>query len=127
MHRNRAFTLLETLVALAILGIALASSIALMAQYQVLDRRVSGHLEAQRCFEAQVEALRGGLLLPLDEGEHLLPAQRPAQWPVESMRYRATVEHDDTPGLFFVELVGSYEILGRAFERRVELYLWRPI
>ena len=126
MKEKRAFTLIETLMALAILGIALASSIALMAQYQVLDRRASGQLEAQRCLEAQVEALRGGLHVPLAEGDYALPVQREAQEPVTRQRYRALVELDETPGLYFVELVASYEILGRAYERRVELYLWRP-
>ena len=126
MTRIRAFTLLEALVALAILGVALTSSIALMAQYQVLDRRVAGQLEAQRSIEAQLEALRGGLDFPRADGVHDLAAVREAQAPVEDLGFELDVAVGTVDGLYDLVLVASYTIAGRPYQRRLELLLWRP-
>ncbi|MEM6796677.1 MAG: type II secretion system protein [Acidobacteriota bacterium] len=120
------FSLLETLIALAILGIALTSSVALLTQYRVWDTRVSAHQSAQHCLEGQYEGLRAGLSLPLTRGVHPLSPMCAPDLPLTNLTVEAEVEPLATAGLYAVTLRVNYRVGKKDFDRTAELRLWRP-
>lgn len=124
--RGRGFSLLETLVALAVLGLALVSTITLLTGHHAADRRIDGHLRALQVLEAEHEALRGGLPLPLEEGSHsLVPIVSPGE-PLRDVSLTAEVKPLEPSGLYSVKLICRYRVDRGGFSRTLEIRLWRP-
>lgn len=120
------FTLLEALVALAILGLALASTVTLLVGHHAADRRIDGHLRIAQMLEAEHEALRSGLSIPLEEGTHqLVPILLPGE-PLRDVTLHAEVKPLEPTGLYSVNLVCRYRVDRGGFSRTLELRLWRP-
>ena len=123
---GRAFTLLEVLVALAVLGLALVSTLTLVSGHAAMDRRLDGHLKVIAALEAEHELIRSGAELPLLEGEHpLTPLAAPGD-PVRDFRLWARVKPRNPTGLYEVTLLCRYSIDRGSYERELELRLWRP-
>jgi len=117
------FTLLETLVALALAGLALIVTLALLAQEPRAHRRLDAHRRALDALGAALEAVRAGRLTPA--GGPIDPAAAGLE-PMPFLDLRAEVHDLSPPGLARLVVVASYAVDGRRVERRVETLLWRP-
>jgi prepilin-type N-terminal cleavage/methylation domain-containing protein len=119
-HRApRGFTLVETLIALALLTLTLLLGLGLVLQHPRIVRRLDAQREALHAMEAALEALRAGAL-PLVSQD--LP-------PVGLHRTALTVRIEPAgspPGLYRVEVRARYQVEGQTRERKVESLVWRP-
>ncbi len=119
------FTLLEALVALAILGIALLLGMQLLIQVPRVIRRLDAERQAFRALEATLEGLRasGG---PPREGERLSGFRTAAGTPApDELTVVVEVESADKPGLYHVTLTTQYTVLNVTYEKRLETLFWR--
>lgn len=113
------FTLIEVLVALAIVTLLLLSSLALYALEANARRRLAAHAAAERALVAAYEELRAGLL-PLATGP------LPVAFDAEAGALALAVDPTDTGDLYRVRLVATYRATGRPFRRTLEALLWQP-
>ena len=118
------FSLAETAVALAILGIALLMGIALILQHPRVVRRVDAEREAYRALESTLESVRAGLipLQPLKLDGFVTAA---GGTPPKDLAISMDVHPQATPGLYQVTLVARYRIFGEKKEKTVETMVWR--
>lgn len=125
--RGVGFTLIETVVALAVLSTALLFTIALVGQESGATRRLMAHGEALRAIEATLEGVRAGLIVPVDgsvlEPEAWLLSEEPM---AESLRIHVQVVPLSPPRLVEVQLRARYAVRGRWFERTLETRSWSP-
>lgn len=122
---RRGFTLLETLVALTILGFALIAMVGVLAQSSTFENRLDLHRLAIRELEAQHEALRAGAPLPGLDGTY----QRGAITNLHGLEAPAvsmTVKPGTKYGLYAVTLKIRYRIANQTFARTLDLLTWRP-
>ncbi|MCB1007522.1 MAG: prepilin-type N-terminal cleavage/methylation domain-containing protein [Acidobacteria bacterium] len=112
------FTLIEVLVALAILSLLLLSALTLAAVEQRSQRRLAAHAEAERVLEVAYERLRAGAL-PLSPGPLDVPFAAPDGVVV------LDVEATPTLSLYRIRLAARYRSGGER-ERSLEGLLWRP-
>jgi prepilin-type N-terminal cleavage/methylation domain-containing protein len=126
MDRNQSgFSLVETLVALAILTTALLLGMALVLQHPWVVRRVDAERQAYRAMESTLESVRAGVipLQSMELGGFITAAGRPAP---KDLKLSMTVrQRPDLPGLYNVTLVATYSIGRRKLEKRVETLVWR--
>ncbi|MCG8456970.1 MAG: hypothetical protein MI919_11875 [Holophagales bacterium] len=118
--------MLEVLVALAVLGLALVSTLTLLSGHAALDRRLDGHLKVIATLEAEHELIRSGAALPLIPGEHPISPVAPPGDPVRDFRLWVRVKQRNPTGLYEVTLFCRYSIDRGTYERELELRLWRP-
>lgn len=141
------FTLVEALIALAILGGALLLGMEILLQQTQIQRKLRAHQEAHAALGRALEAIRAGTVplvtgpvtgpstvltpaTPLRSGARapLTPATdaTPAVDATDGLDVRMTVDPDPSvPGLARVLLVAHYTVRGQLFERRVETMVWR--
>jgi prepilin-type N-terminal cleavage/methylation domain-containing protein len=117
---RRGFTLVESLAALAILGIALVLSFSLLGRGPRAGDRLAAHRAALRAAEAALEAVRARAL-PLEPGPVALPGAGPA-----GPRVRLDVKTAGRPGLFEVVATATAEAPGRPVRLSVTTLFWRP-
>lgn len=115
----RGFTLVETLVALALLTLALLLGLGLVLQQPRIVRRLDAQREAIHSLEATIEALRAGAL-PL--ASQNLPPVGPRRMTISIQ----VAPEGYPPGLNRVQVSARYLIQGQPRERAVETLLWRP-
>ena len=119
------FSLVETLVSLAILTTALLLGMALVLQHPWVVRRVDAERQAYRAMESTLESVRAGVI-PLESmelGGFITAAGRPAP---KDLKLSMTVrQRPDLPGLYNVTLVATYSIGRQKLEKRVETMVWR--
>jgi prepilin-type N-terminal cleavage/methylation domain-containing protein len=118
------FSLAETMVALAILGIALLMGLGLVLQHPRVVKRVDAEREAYRALESTLESVRAGLipLQPLTLDGFVTAA---GTAPPKGLAISMDVRPQSTPGLYEVTLVARYWIFGEEKEKKVETMVWR--
>lgn len=115
----RGFTLVETLVALALLTLALLLGLGLVLQHPRIVRRLDAQREAIHTLEATVEALRAGAI-PLSS--QTLPPVGPRK-----LALSIHVAPEGYPsGLYRVQVRAAWQVEGQPRERAVETLVWRP-
>jgi type II secretion system protein I len=123
---NGGFTLLETLVALAILGIALLLVLSLVLNQPRMLKRLDAQRQAYRAIEGTLEAVRAGAI-PL-ETTHFADFDFAAGTPAPP---DLTLQMDVTPlaappGLYKVSLSAHYTFAGQGFDKKVQTLVWQP-
>jgi prepilin-type N-terminal cleavage/methylation domain-containing protein len=120
------FTLLETVIALAILGIALLLVLALVLNEPRMLKRLDAQRQAFRAIEGTLEAVRAGAI-PLASASFKdfnfsagtpAPANLTLQMDVQPLAIPAN--------LYRVSLDAHYTVAGRAFDKRVQTLVWQP-
>lgn len=122
---RRGFTLLETLVALTILGFALIAMVLLVAQATTFERRLDLHRLAIRELEAHHESLRAGYPLPGYDGTYELKTITDLSG-LEATQLTLVVAGAGQPGLYRLDWKLRYRIGGETYERRLESLTWQP-
>jgi|SRR6185295_18255769 len=119
------FTVVETLIALVIIGVALLLGMALLLQQPRVLHRIDAQRQALRAIESTIEALRAGLL-PLEDAEYDGYNTAVGASPAKGMTVDVAIEPSpDTPNLYKVHVEAHYKVAGQAKTRAVDTYLWR--
>jgi len=120
------FSLIETLVALAVLAVVLLTGVGLLANHRRALERLAAGREATAAVGAVLEGVRAGAVaLDPDAGPAVLP---PPVAGVRAQGLRLSVETRETgaPGLWEVEVRAVYLAAGAPGRRSVETMVWRP-
>jgi type II secretory pathway pseudopilin PulG len=120
--RSDGYLLLETSIALAIVGLALFLTVSTVWRYRLATERVAAHREGLRALEQAHETLRAGAA-PLRAGRLDLE-------PRGSARFRPQVfveiQHLPQRGLERITLVCRYSLQGSMHQSSLETLFWRP-
>lgn len=122
---RRGFTLLEILIALAILGFALISMVGWLAQSSTFENRLDLHRIAIRELEAQHEILRAGAPLPGFDGSFKLTPITPLG-ELDAPALTIAIDPQTPAGLYRVTLEIRYRIGSEKYQRSLEALTWRP-
>jgi prepilin-type N-terminal cleavage/methylation domain-containing protein len=118
------FTLLEALLALALVGVALLLDLGLQAQSREIEARLAAEADLLRRAEATLESLRSGVH-PLRTG----PVDGALAWPMPgepALSMLLVVDPTDVPGLCRVKLHGQTRGLrGRPHDLELETLVWQ--
>lgn len=115
----RGFTLVETLVALALLTLALLLGLGLVLQHPRIVHRLDAQREAVHLLEATLEALRAG-------GIPLASQTLPPAGPRKVALSIEVTPASTPPGLYRVQVRAAWQVQGQPKERSVETLVWRP-
>jgi prepilin-type N-terminal cleavage/methylation domain-containing protein len=121
---QRGFSLLETLIALAILGGVLIVFLQWVWQGWAIEKRIAVHQLALRELEAQNEALRASGAVPTLEEVELTPLTDLDR--VEDPRVVVAWAAREPIGLHTVVFTVSYRIGGQPFSRSLTTLSWQP-
>lgn len=124
-RRRSAFTLLESLIALAILGVAILFFVMWIWQVWEAEKRLEAHRVALRELEAQNEALRSGGYPP-SPGEMAILTPLTDLSRLGSHQVEAEAVALETPGLYSVTLRVRYQLGTQAFDHSLEALTWQP-
>jgi prepilin-type N-terminal cleavage/methylation domain-containing protein len=120
------FTLVETLIALAVLGTALLLALPFLLQQPRILRRIEAQRQATRALEATLESLRAGEVpLRSDRIQGFALASGGGPVPADLTLWIDVVPAG-APDLYQVTLRTQVEVYGHPLERRLETLLWRP-
>jgi type II secretion system protein I len=122
VNRHRGFSLIEVLVALAIVGLTMTIGMSLLAQQSEVARRMRAHHEAMRIVESTLEAVRAGLI-PLTSGRLEAPADSTETDAL--VLWMEVSPRSETPGLSEVLVEARYVVGQRTLRRGVRTMVWR--
>jgi len=120
------FTLVETLIALVLLGVALLLGLALLLAQPRMLARLDAERQAFRAMEGTLEAIRAGAI-PLQPAHFEgfdLSAGRPA--PSDLALSLDVQPVGSPPDLYRVSLRAHYSVAGKGVDQRVETLVWQP-
>jgi prepilin-type N-terminal cleavage/methylation domain-containing protein len=122
--RPNGFTLLEALIALAILAIALLLGMQLLIQTPRVVRRLDAERQAFRALEATLDSLRasGGPAENEELSHFFTAAGTPAP---DDLTVSVVVEPASLPGLDHVTLTARYSVLNVAYTKKLETLFLR--
>lgn len=125
LRRDRAFSLVETLIALALVSMMLLTGLTLLTLQPRLQDRTRAGEEALRAIEAALETLRAAEL-PLESGRLLPGIAYPELDPNRNLSLTLEVSPAGTPGLYELRLDATYLTWGRPGNRSLTTLAWRP-
>jgi prepilin-type N-terminal cleavage/methylation domain-containing protein len=123
---HRGFTLVEAMVALAVVAVAVVMLAALVGNEPTALRRLEAHRQAWELMGTVIEGLRAGQI------DAASGAVDPAPWlsddPVADTLALELVSTGvaGLEGLSRVALTVRYHITGRGYEKTIETLLWQP-
>lgn len=123
--RASGFSLIEVLVALALLGVALLLGMELVLQHPRIVRRTDAERQAFRAMDSTLEAVRAGAI-PLetsDLGGFVTAVGSPAP---PDLAIRMEVDPQAVPGLYEVTLEATYTALGQKTGKTLRTLVWSP-
>jgi hypothetical protein len=121
--------LVETLVALMLIGLALFFAMSLLAQEPLVLRRLQAHHEVLEVLDTVHEAIRAGM--SLRRGSHRLDWQALYDPPrtlavATDLIVWSEVEAEGPPGLYRMTLRARYFVGNQSFDRVLASRIWRP-
>lgn len=123
---NGGFTLLETLIALVILGFALLFVLSLVLNQPRMLKRLDAQRQAYRAIEGTLEAVRAGVI-PLQTSHFAnfdfsagTPAPPDLSLQMDVLALPAPV------GLYRVSLSAHYTVAGQGMDQKVQTLVWQP-
>jgi prepilin-type N-terminal cleavage/methylation domain-containing protein len=126
------FSLLETLVAMALLGVVLLFTLSLLVQEPLVTRRLDAHREVLEVLDTVHEEIRSGMTLSLTperlDWQTLYEPPRELQV-ATNLTITSVVEPvspSALPGLFQVTLTARYLVGRRSFQHELQTRIWRP-
>jgi prepilin-type N-terminal cleavage/methylation domain-containing protein len=127
--RDAGFSLIETLVALTLIGMALFFTMSLLAQEPQVLRRLRAHAEALEVLDAVHESIRAGMSLALGnhrvDWEALYDPPRTFDAATDLVVF-SEVEARIPSGLYEVTLRARYFVGEQSFDRVLTTRIWRP-
>lgn len=125
---ERGVTLLEVLVAVAILGLCLLFMTQLLVQDFFVEQRTRSRVASLRLLEAHAEMFRAGLPMPGDPGRYTMEVlvEPPSSSGIEKPALAFELEELEPRGLWKLDLELTYRVAGRTLEDSMEMRLWRP-
>ncbi|MEM8962227.1 MAG: type II secretion system protein [Acidobacteriota bacterium] len=126
MSRERAFTLLEVLIALVLVFVGLLMTMTVTWQYRDVARRIDAHTEAMRALDVLHETARGAGLAVDSSGQVIGDLGLPEPITAENLYLWADLAPGHRQGLIEVRLRVTYTVDERRFERYLDTYLWIP-
>lgn len=121
----KGFTLVEALVALAVVGLILLLGLGLVWQQRQVIERLEAREAADRALTEALETLRSGAV-PVTPGIVPLPvASSPGAAQGLTVVVRVTPA-EPPPDLYRARVTATYRVAGRAVTRSLETQLWRP-
>lgn len=122
----KGFSLVEALVALAVLALVLLLGLGVVWQQKSVILRLEAREEADRALSEALETLRSGAEPP---ASGVVPvASAPAgAGAAEGLTVVVRVSPaEPPPGLYRAQVVASYRVAGRHVTRTLETQMWRP-
>ena len=127
--KDAGFSLIETLVALMLIGMALLLTMSLLAQEPLVLRRLRAHSEALEVLDAVHEAIRAGMSLSPGsarlEWQLLYDPPRALETATDLVIF-SEVEAQSPRGLYQVTLRARYFVGHQSFDRVLTTRIWRP-
>lgn len=125
-RRAAGFSLVEALVALAVLALVLLLGLAVVWQQKRVIVRLEAREEADRALAEALETLRSGAL-PLASGIVPVAAAPGGGGAAEGLTVVVrVVPAEPPPGLYRAQVVATYRVAGRPVTRSLETQMWRP-
>jgi prepilin-type N-terminal cleavage/methylation domain-containing protein len=120
--RHSGFTLIESLVALALVGVALLLAVGIQMQQPLALERLRARQAVTRALEAALESVRAGAL-PLADG--VVPTAAVGGG-ARDLVMRIRVEATATADLFAVTCEATYTLRGRPRRAALASLVWAP-
>lgn len=119
------FTLVEALVALALVLFALLTGLSLFWQQPRVERRLAARREAVRIVEMGLEMVRARAV-PIAPGPVEVEIPMPFEGPAENLTLWYSSAPTGAPlGLYRVELAATWEVFGDPQRWEVETLVWQ--
>jgi len=120
------FSLVEAAIGLALIGVALLLTVALMAQQPWIERRLAAHQDALGVMDAVLEELRSGVALPGDGELDLTGMPRSTPPAAQGLRIWIVVDKQPERRLYDVRLTARYAVGDQFFETVLESMVFSP-
>lgn len=124
--RPNGFSLLETLLALLLIGVVLLFTLGILQLSPGVERRIAAHRDALNALESTLESLRADAAFPAEGPVDVAGLPLSTDSAAQNLRIFAEVEILPGRSLRRVKLTARYEVFGRTFERDLETMVFSP-